>query len=194
MARTWRDYSHDNSDNSDKSLVTPPEPRPIVPTVTIVTGLPDLIRDGLATLANAPAPRLINPDLWPLVVADTLRLASEGWVKQALSLGWSDLDLFGAVPDPSGDPDADGLAVKLCGRRVLALCASFATLRERPNARSYIHRSKNDGARLLWLLARRGSVPMNHLPHEFGAEPPDEDSDASGDDLFPILDVLEDWL
>jgi hypothetical protein len=66
------------------------------------------------------------------------------------------LDLFGAVTGKQGDPNGDGLAVKLSGRPLLALCASFATVRDGPSARSYLYRGKNAGAALLWELGRRG--------------------------------------
>jgi hypothetical protein len=125
---------------------------PIVPNVP--PSLPPSIVDGLAHLANAPAPRLIVPDAWPIAVADALRLASDGWAQKALALGWSDLDLFGAVPDRDGDPYADGLAVKLGGRSILALCASFATVTSGGASRTYLHRGNNDGAVLMWALGR----------------------------------------
>lgn len=153
MARTWRDYAPDNSDNRDKCPDQAPATAPIVPNGPIVSGLPDNIRDGLAALAGAPAPRLLNAHLWPIVVSDALRLGSDGWTTQALRLGWSELDLFGAVADKSGDPSNDGLAVKLRGRKILAMCASFATVEE-PNGRAWLHRGSNVGARLLWEIGR----------------------------------------
>lgn len=154
MARTWRDYACDNSDNTDKSPESGPHTAPIVPTVPIVTGLPDAIREGLSSLASGPAPRVVNPQFWPAVVADALRLASDGWAQQALRLEWTPLDVFGAVIDPHGDPAADGLAVKLNGRPIVAISARFATVRDRPGAWSYIYRGSNDGARLLWEIGR----------------------------------------
>lgn len=162
MARTWRDYDAanqppetcDNSDKSDKRGVSASPGAPNVPIVTNVTGLPADMRAGLLRLVNAPAPRLGHPELWPGVVADAVRLASEGWATQALSLGWSALDLFGAVTNPAGDPHCDGLAVKLDGRRVLAICATFATVAHADGGRSYLYRGDTEGARLLWALGR----------------------------------------
>lgn len=156
MARSWRDYEPaneraeacDNSDKSDKS----PEPASIVPIVASVSDLPADIRAGLERLAKAPAPRSRRADLWPEIVADALGLAAAGWAAQALGLGWGVLDLWGAVSDPAGDPAADGLAVKLEGRRVLALCASFATVADERGGRAYLYRVHNEGARLLWAL------------------------------------------
>lgn len=158
MARSWRDYrpaeNPDNSDNSDNSGGSEPQTGAFVPNVPFVTALPASIQDGLVALGTMAAPRLRHPERWPGVVADAHRLASDGWAAQALNLGWDVLDLFGAVPDPAGDPDADGLAVKLNGRRVLALCGSFATVEDQGRGRSYLHRGNTEGARLLWALHR----------------------------------------
>jgi hypothetical protein len=160
MGKSWRDYraatpppdACDNSDNSDVSSDSGPQTPPIVTNVTNVTGIrPDLLA-GLERLKRAAAPRTSNPECWPVVVADALRLAADGWAAQALKLGWSPLDLFGAVTDKRGDPNSDGLAVKLCGRPLLALCASFATVRDGPGSRTYLYRGSNAGTRLLWEL------------------------------------------
>lgn len=163
MARSWRDYAatndppdaSDNSDTSDKSPAETLKQAPIVPIVTNVTDLPAIVRDGLKLLVQAAAPPVRSPELWPGAVADALRLAAEGWASTALSLGWSPLDLFGAVTDPQGDPHADGLAVKLRGRKVLAICARFATVADANGGRSYLYRHGNaEGVRLLWALGR----------------------------------------
>jgi hypothetical protein len=141
----------DNRDNRDNS----PGFAANVPNVpNVPASLPPSVVEGLAQLANAPAPRLIVPDAWPVAVADALRIASDGWADKAFALGWSELDLFGAVPDREGDPDADGLAVKLGGRTILALCANFATVTSGGTVRAYLHRGNNDGAVLMWALGR----------------------------------------
>jgi hypothetical protein len=114
--------------------------------------LPAACADGLRRLQSMPSPRLMRPDLWPLVVSDALRLARDGWAANALALGWSELDLFGAVPDPHGEPAGDGLAVWLAGRKVLALCASFAVADDGDGGRSYFNRREQVGAVLLWSL------------------------------------------
>ena len=133
----------DNSDNSDNSS----------PIGTIVTNgtLTASITDGLGVLAEAPAPRVRCHEAWPQVTADAQRLASEGWAGTALSLGWSELDLFGAATDPEGE---DGLAVKLNGRRVVALCRSFATVADPRGGRTFLYRGGTDNAQLLWALGR----------------------------------------
>jgi hypothetical protein len=158
MARSWRDYAgaepRDDSDNSDISRADQPQAEPFVPNVPFVTALPAPVAEGLALLSQMGAPRLIHPDRWPVAVADAQRLASEGWALAAFRLGWSALDLFGVVPDKAGDPQADGLAVKLAGRRVLEICATVATVADANGGRSYLYRVSNEGARLLWALGR----------------------------------------
>lgn len=112
--------------------------------------LPGVITAGLALLDAAKPPKGVVASSWRVAVTDAQRLASDGWAAKALCLGWSALDLFGAVADKLGDPAADGLAVKLSGRPVLALCGSFATVRDGPSSRSNLYRGNNAGARMLW--------------------------------------------
>lgn len=104
--------------------------------------------------SRMPCPSRVDPRQWREVVVDCQRLVLDGWALHALSLGWSPLDLFGAVPDASGDPDADGLAVRLAGRKVLAICASFATVADADGGRTFLYRGNNTSARLLWELGR----------------------------------------
>lgn len=168
MARSWRDYARpdrpDKRDNRDERSLPSPRAEAFVPNVPNVTGLPSHVRDGLIELGNAPAPPLLSPELWPIVVDDARRLASEGWALNAIKLGWSALDLFGAVTDKHGDPEADGLAVKLSGRPLLALCTSFATVSDGPGARSFIYRGNNDGAVLLWEFGQRDAERPKRNP------------------------------
>lgn len=138
----------DNRDDRDES----PPIGPNVPNVP--ASLPPSTTNGLNQLRKMAAPNLYRPERWPLVVSDALRLARDGWAAKALALGWSELDLFGAVPDRDGDPDADGLAVKLGGRTILALCGTFATVSSGGAVRTYLHRGNNDGAVLIWALGR----------------------------------------
>ena len=116
------------------------------------TRLPEHLAAALQRLRSRSAPRGVNPAAWSEVVADAARLARDGWAAQALALGWSDLDLFGAVADAEGDPSADGLAVKLGGRRVLAMCETFATIAGPDGGRCWHYRGNNEGAVLLWEL------------------------------------------
>jgi len=123
---------------------------------TLASGpvLPGTIGAGVAALDEARPPRGVPAEPWRIAVRDARRLAADGWAAQALALGWSDLDLFGAVLDKSGDPNADGLAVQLDGRRVRAIFDSFAAIADASGKRSYFYRGNNEGARLLWALGR----------------------------------------
>ncbi len=97
-----------------------------------------------------PAPRGSAAATWSAVVADAVALEERGWAAQALALGWADLDLFGAVTDPAADSYADGLAVKLDGRRVLAVCEPFAVLANPGGGRTWFYRRDEPGAGVLW--------------------------------------------
>lgn len=116
--------------------------------------LPEAVRAGLDILREMKPPKWCDPLAWRLSVTAALRLVSGGWASQAIALGWTPLDLFGAVADPDGDSAADGLAVKLNGRRVLAICDSFATVEDEGGGRSYLYRGETSSARLLWDLGR----------------------------------------
>lgn len=115
--------------------------------------LPADLVAGFGVLASMPCPTKARSDRWDEVVRDALAL-SETWAVQAFGLGWSALDLFGAVTDPAGDPYCDGLAVKLDGRRVLAICKTFATVADANGGRTCLYRGETSGARLLWALGR----------------------------------------
>jgi hypothetical protein len=62
------------------------------------------------------------------------------------------LDLFGAVIDPEGHPDGDGLSARLAGREVLAISPSFVTVTDGRRGRLFLHRPIGEGAKLLWEL------------------------------------------
>jgi hypothetical protein len=148
-ARLEAEGAGDNRDNRDVS----PSIRPNVPNVPNVPqslSLPLAVARGLATLPGMACPHDLNSARWPVAVADAVKLGGDGWAAKAIALGWSDLDLFGVVAAFDGDPDADGLAVKLGGRGLLAICGTFATVDPGSGGRLYLHRGNNDGARLLW--------------------------------------------
>ena len=163
---SWRDYARvvePNSETCANSAVSAnssglsPDPAPIGAIGTNGTAslsLPLPIARGLAALPTMACPRDLNSTRWPIAVADAAKLGGDGWAAKAIALGWTDLDLFGVVAARDGDPDADGLAVKLAGRRLLAMCGTFATVDPGGGGRLYMHRGNNAGARLLW--ARRG--------------------------------------
>ena len=156
MARSWRDYGAggppcDNSDNRDKRPSERLGHRGFVPIVSFVTALPPAISTGLMVLKSMAAPRLRRPEAWPGVVSDALSLAEDGWAANAIALGWTDLDLFGAVTDTNGDPYNDGLAVWLVGRKLLAVCSTFAVA-DQDMGKAYFNRREQAGAKLLWEL------------------------------------------
>ncbi len=115
--------------------------------------LPTALRDGLSLLCSMRTPCLAEPDRWPVAVSDALRLAREGWAAWSLALGWSPLDLFGATRDRDGYADTDGLVVWLGGRRVLVICATYASVRNEIG-RAYFNRSTRLGTTLLWDIGK----------------------------------------
>lgn len=127
---------------------------PSLATLAGLAALPGTISAGVASLDEARCPIKAKASHWVAAVRDAKRIAEEGWAAQTLALGWSAVDLFGAVTDPAGDPEADGLAVRLNGRKLLALCGSFATVANEPRGRAFIYRRTNEAARLLWALGR----------------------------------------
>ena len=137
----------DNRDDRDNSRPNVPN----VPNVPLL--LPPDVASGLALLDAMPAPKLLDASAWPVVVRDALRLVDQGWAATALALGWSSLDLFGAVGARDGDPDGNGLAVWLAGRDVLAICATFASVAD-GDCRVFFNRRDRTGACLLWELGR----------------------------------------
>lgn len=119
--------------------------------------LPASVVMGLRSLAKMAAPRVTRPEVWPEIVADALNLASEGWAVRALSLGWSPLNLWGCSPlrGDEANPDHDGLAVRLCGRRLILLDDSGALIDAGGNHRArFSRRHHSDGAIFLWELGR----------------------------------------
>lgn len=151
MARSWRDYlaekedaaAHDNRDNSDN--------RP--PIVAIVPNVMDSsIQSGVLRVKAMPTPRGADRAAWQCAVKDAAKLLDEGWVASALGLGWTPLDLFGGQLKRSGDPYADGLAVWLQGRRVLAITADHAIASDANGGRHFFNRPRAPGASLMWAL------------------------------------------
>ncbi len=116
------------------------------------TSLPEGVAAGLQRLRSMPRPRGVDAAVWGVVVADALALAKQGWASQALALGWSELDLFGAGVDTAGDAAADGLAVRLRGRRMVAVSETFATIADPGGGRTWHYRRDTEGAVLLWKI------------------------------------------
>ena len=161
MARSWRDLlpkvlaereaqavssvSSVSSDNGEESRPNGPNG---------ANGAPAAIIAGLQRLRAMRCPVGADKVVWRRVSKDALRLLDEGWAAKAMALGWSDLDLFGAVPDPAGDPYSDGLAIWMKGRPLLALTAEYAVADDDNGGRSYFNRMVRSGACLLWDLKR----------------------------------------
>ena len=118
------------------------------------TSVPRGVASGLSRLKLMRAPRLMRPEAWPVTLSDAERLARDGWAAKALAFGWSPLNLFRAVIDLRGDPSSDGLAVWLSGRKLLALCASFAVADAGNGGRAYFNRRDAEGAVLLWEIQK----------------------------------------
>lgn len=97
-------------------------------------------------------PHLSVPAAWGRVVADAERLAVNGRAGQALALGWSLFDVWGSSPDVGGNPDHDGLAVWIEGRRVLLLDERTCIVATTATQRSLFNRRDVAGAVLLWEL------------------------------------------
>lgn len=104
-------------------------------------------------LVAIPCPFDCDPKAWRLVVKDGVSLIDGGWADMAVGLGWSALDLFGAAVVDAG---SDGLAVWSQGRRLRALCGTWAVALDANGSPFYFNRSRADGAVLLWELGRRG--------------------------------------
>ena len=150
---TQLEAASDMRDNRDNRDIRDSSPLivPIVPNVPqkLLPG----IRAGLVALKTMAAPRLVLPEVWPTVVADALTLAKDGWASKAMALGWDVLDLYGAVTGRDGYADADGLAVWLAGRPLLAISATYASVGD-DNSRSYFNRCNRLGTALLWDLGK----------------------------------------
>lgn len=160
---SWRDYARIETEtlkdraNSAVCANSPALAAVDAPTGTIGTngtGLPADIASGLKRLGGMGFPRDADPRAWVLAVKDAAALVAEGFAARALGLGWSPLDLFGGQLLKSGDPHADGLAVWLQGRRVIALTADHAVATDANGGRHFFNRPRAPGSTMLWALGR----------------------------------------
>ena len=135
--------------------VSPSDQRQRLAGLATLADLPSDVAAGVCQLKVMHLPRLLKPDGWPIVMADAALLVLSGWAAKALALGWTDLDLFGAVPDPLGDPAGDGLAVWMAGRKLLAITAEYAVADDGGAGRSYFNRGSAEGTALLWQLGNQ---------------------------------------
>ena len=139
----------DNRDNRDNS----PPNVPIVPNVP--ASLPADIRSGLAALRIMAAPPITKPEVWPGIVADALRLATNPDVAAALRTGWHPLHFWGCCPSADADPALEGLAVRLMGRKPL-IYDTHAIMESAAATHSVFTPRGTDGAIFLWDLGRTG--------------------------------------
>lgn len=126
--------------------------------IPAIPEIPPEIAMGLSRLRGMRVPRITRPDVWPEIVADALRLSSEGWAVSALGLGWSPLELWG------WSPDREGLAVWLAGRPLVLIDDTMAIVRD-CDKRCVFHRQDSQGARFLWELP----LPYHHERKFHGA-------------------------
>lgn len=154
---SWRDFARKlEPDGNDRAISANSAKRDRfdVPNGTNgtngTTSLPPDVVAGVTRLGDMACPRDVDPAAWSETVRDAVALAEEGWAYQALSLGWTLLDLFGAVTGRDDDPHADGLAVWLSGRKLRAISAIAATAVDADGGRHCFNRPRAAGARLLW--------------------------------------------
>ena len=102
------------------------------PAVLPLAGIPDDVARGIEVLAVAAAPEGIPARAWPVIVADTMALVSNGQVAQAFALGWTAADLFGCDQRaPWHRLDRAGLMLLVGGRQIPEITAAHAALRHR---------------------------------------------------------------
>lgn len=149
----WRDYAarkEDEPDGHANSAISAKSPPNGANGTNGTASLPAHLIAGLDRLCGRPVPRGLCAEAWQESRENALALASQGWAGKALALGWSHLDLFGGAV--SGCHTADGLAVWLAGRELVALAESFAVAVDRHGNRHFFNRPRAPGARLLWTL------------------------------------------
>jgi hypothetical protein len=94
----------------------------------------------------------IKPNRWRLIIADSHRFVDR-WGAQAVALGWSTFDIFGAHPThPVERLDLAGLVILLHGDSLLALTADSARIGTTSGALLTYRRRSRPGAVPLWDL------------------------------------------
>ncbi|RYE43699.1 MAG: hypothetical protein EOP21_07535 [Hyphomicrobiales bacterium] len=99
-------------------------------------------------------PRGFDPKAWGVAVGDVSRLIADGRAAEALSLGWSIMDLFGVEPPRSDDDYRNGLAVWLAGRPLVLLDADSAIVRVGERHSIFNRRRDRSGCVLVWELGK----------------------------------------
>ena len=108
--------------------------------------------EGILHMLSLSRPGCIKPDRWRLIIADSHRFVDR-WGAQAVALGWSTFDIFGAHPThPVERLDLAGLVILLHGDSLLALTADSARIRTTSGALLTYPRRARPGAVPLWDL------------------------------------------
>jgi hypothetical protein len=115
------------------------ESQPASPLATIATLAAPTVQTRpwdaqLRRFVDQPCPADVRPDYWDELTNEALSV-SKHWGTQALSAGWSALDLFACNPDPSRRRgDRDGLVKSIVDLRmavrVVELTTTYAALED----------------------------------------------------------------
>ena len=134
--------------NSSSRPSFDPEPAAIVGSDC---GVPRAWVEGMARLLDMPAPPTVTARRWRVFIEDCDKFIDR-WGKQAASLGWGAMDLFGmSIGCPLGRVDLAGLVWLLDGRDVVALTAATATIRTASGALQTFRRVEaQPGQRIAW--------------------------------------------
>ena len=115
------------------------------------TGLPVEIELGLKRLRMMSTPRITNPEIWPVIVGDTLRIATDH-AATALNQGWDVITLFGVDVRNNVASVDQSLAVYADGWPIVGMEAEYVTLRRSNVTRLYRNRSRPHLTKYLWNL------------------------------------------
>ena len=117
-------------------------------------GVPRRWAEGFAALSSMPSPSAFSSERWRRIV-DAAGSFLDRWASEAITCGWSDLDVFGCDRDrPDARFDAMGLLLLLDRARIVSLDSAGADLVVQPgDARQrYRRRPLPPGTVSLWDL------------------------------------------
>ncbi|MEH3159822.1 MAG: hypothetical protein PGN08_13370 [Sphingomonas taxi] len=130
-------------------MTLPAAPLPLVETY----GLDAALAADLRRLDEMPTPRVVGKGAWRPIVDDAMRIARDGWAASAMSLGWSEHDLFGI--GPHDDWEFAGLAVWLRGRSIVVVDEMRAIVADGDRRAAYSRRRLRDlKPVMLWEFGR----------------------------------------
>lgn len=105
----------------------------------ISTGLPDDMARSIDRMFTARPPEALLSHVWRQTFLDLSRMCTDGWITEALSQGWTDLDLFACHPRiPLVRVDCMGLLLALESRAITSIIRDSATI----HVRSGVHHEK----------------------------------------------------